>query len=55
MADAVVKIDDKLMNKIEKLLEEEEYTYSNRRQVVNLAIIEFLKSKGLIKSSRGGK
>jgi len=52
MEDGVVKIDKSLLKKIDELVRKEKYVYSNKKQVVNLAIIEFLKSKGLIK---GGK
>ena len=40
--DEVVKIDSELMRKIEKLLDREKFLYANKKQVVNLAIIEFL-------------
>ncbi len=44
MADAVVKIDRELEKKIEELIKKEKYKYSSKKQVVNFAIIEFLKS-----------
>ena len=44
MADEVVKVDADLMRKIEKLISENKYKYSSKKQVVNLAIIEFLSS-----------
>ena len=44
--DSVVKIDEKLLKEIEKLVRDKtKYEYSSKKQVVNLAIIEFLKSK----------
>tara|TARA_Y100000310_G_scaffold280844_1_gene300869 strand:+ start:9897 stop:10058 length:162 start_codon:yes stop_codon:yes gene_type:complete len=49
MGDGVVKVDEALLKRIEGLIKKERYIYSNKKQVVNLAIIEFLKSKGLIK------
>ncbi len=49
MGDGVVKVDENLLKKIESLIKKEKYVYSNKKQVVNLAIIEFLKSKELIK------
>ena len=45
MADSVVKIDRELDKKIEELIKKERYIYSSKKQVVNLAVIEFLKSK----------
>jgi len=47
MADGVVKIDRELEKKIENLIEKERFLYTSKKQVVNLAIIEFLKSKEL--------
>ncbi len=38
----VVKIDGSLLKKIEKLIKENRFLYSSKKQVVNLAIIEFL-------------
>jgi len=51
MGDSVVKVDGDLLKKIESLIKKERYTYSNKKQVVNIAIIEFLKSRGLINKS----
>lgn len=47
MADAVVKIDRELEKKIENLIKRERFLYTSKKQVVNLAIIEFLKSEEL--------
>ena len=38
----VVKIDKELMKKIEEFLKNNKYQYSSKKQIVNLAIIEFL-------------
>ena len=40
--DNVVKIDSELMKKIEEFLKNNKYEYSSKKQVMNLAIIEFL-------------
>ncbi len=41
----VVKIDSELMKQVEELLKKQKFVYSSKKQVVNLAIIEFLNSK----------
>lgn len=55
--DAVVKIDAELLKKVGKFVKENKFEYSSNKQVVNLAIIEFLKSKDLSEESnkKGGK
>jgi metal-responsive CopG/Arc/MetJ family transcriptional regulator len=54
MKDSVVKIDSELEREIEELIKRERYVYSSKKQVVNLAIIEFLnKNKRL--NEKGGK
>jgi len=56
MSDAVVKIDESLLKEIEKLVKDSsKYEYSSKKQVVNLAILEFLKNHSLKESSKGGK
>ena len=52
MRDSVVKIDKELLEKIENLVKEEKYRYSSKKQVVNLAIIEFLNKHSLNKNTR---
>ena len=47
--DAVVKIDKALLDKIEELISENKYQYASSKQVVNLAVLEFLKSNSLNK------
>ncbi len=44
--DSVVKIDTEILKEIEKFLENNKYKYSSKKQVVNLALIDFLKSNG---------
>jgi len=43
MKDAVVKIDLDLLNKVESFIKDNKFQYSSNKQVVNLAVIEFLK------------
>lgn len=40
--DAVVKIDKELLKTIEEFITKNKFLYSSKKQVVNLAIIEFL-------------
>lgn len=40
----MVKIDGELMKEIEKLIKKNKFLYTSKKQVVNLAIIEFLNS-----------
>ena len=40
--DAVVKIDKELLRKIDEFINKNKFLYSSKKQVVNLAIIEFL-------------
>jgi metal-responsive CopG/Arc/MetJ family transcriptional regulator len=49
MKDEVVKVDSELMKEVEKLIEKEKYVYNSKKQVVNLALIEFLNKKKLNK------
>jgi len=41
----VVKIDKELMKKIEELIKKEKFLFANKKQVINLAIIEFLNAR----------
>lgn len=50
--DAVVKIDKELLGLIEELILENKYKYASSKQVVNLAVLEFLKSNSLSKLKR---
>lgn len=45
MADAVVKIDKELEKKIEQLIKKNRFLYTNKKQVVNLALVEFLNAR----------
>ena len=51
MADKVVKVDAELLKEIENFVEKNKFVYSSKKQVVNLAIIEFLKSKSFNKNN----
>ncbi len=43
--DKAVKVDKELLKEIEEFIKKNKFVYSSKKQVVNLAIIEFLKSK----------
>ena len=43
----VVKIDKELMKNIEEFLKSNKYQYSSKKQIVNMAIIEFLNKRKL--------
>ena len=47
MADAVVKIDKELEKKIEELVKKNKFLYTSKKQVVNLALVEFLNKQKL--------
>ena len=49
-ADGVVKVDSELLKKIEEFIKKNKFLYSSKKQVVNLAIIEFLNAKELNKN-----
>ena len=51
----VVKIDRELLKRIEELIKKEKFLYSSKKQVVNLAIIEFLNARGLKINKKRGK
>jgi hypothetical protein len=51
--DSVVKIDGEILGKVEEFISENKYQYSSLKQVINLAVLEFLKSKSLGKLKRG--
>jgi len=55
MKDSVVKIDREIEKKIEEFIKKNKYLYTSKKQVVNLAIIEFLKMKSLKKQRKRGK
>jgi len=40
--DGVVKVDSELLEKVEKLIKKNKFVFSNYKQVVNLALVEFL-------------
>ena len=43
--DSVVKIDSELAERIEEFIKKNKFSYSSKKQVVDLAIIEFLNLK----------
>jgi metal-responsive CopG/Arc/MetJ family transcriptional regulator len=53
--DSAVKIDSDLLKKIEDFIKKNKFYYTSKKQVVNLAIIEFLNSRSLDKSRNRGK
>lgn len=55
--DGVVKIDLDILKKVEQFLKKDEnkHVYTSKKHVVNLAIIEFLNSKSLIRREKGEK
>jgi len=55
MADSVVKIDKELEKRIEELIKKEKFLYSSKKQVVNLALVEFLSKKDNIKNKKKRK
>lgn len=56
MVDAVVKIDGDILKEVENFIKDNKYHYSSKKQLVTLAIVEFLKSHSLnIKSKKRAK
>ena len=47
--DCAVKIDKELMGKIEELIKKEKFLYTSKKQVVNLALVEFLENRNIKK------
>jgi len=47
MKDAVVKIDSELEKKVEELIRKNKFLYSSKKQVVNFALVEFLRKNKL--------
>jgi len=52
MSDAVVKIDKELEKRIEEIIKKNKFVYTSKKQVVNLALVEFLKLKSLEKNKK---
>tara|TARA_Y100000310_G_scaffold330071_1_gene401042 strand:+ start:887 stop:1072 length:186 start_codon:yes stop_codon:yes gene_type:complete len=50
--DAVVKVDKNLLKEIEELVKNNRFLYANKKQVVNLALLEFLKLHSFKKESK---
>ena len=53
--DKVVKIDAEILKKVEEFVKNNKYQYSSNKQLVNLAIIEFLNKNKLIEKKKRGK
>ncbi len=43
--DRVVKVDKELLKKVEDFINKHKFLYTSKKQVVNLAIMEFLNKK----------
>jgi len=54
MVDKVVKVDSKLLKEVERFIQKNKFLYASKKQVVNLAIIEFLNTKSLGKGVKRG-
>lgn len=52
MSDSVVKVDKKLLKEIEELVKNNRFLYANKKQVVNLALLEFLNTRKLTKDKK---
>ena len=55
MGDVVVKVDGNLLKKVEEIIRESKFLYTCKKQVVNLALVEFLSKHGNIKSKKRKK
>ena len=53
--DVAVKVDSELLKKIEALIQKNKFAYSSKKQVVNLAIIEFLNNKNIDNTKKKDK
>ena len=42
MGDVTVKVDGNLLKKVEEIIRENKFLYTCKKQVVNLALVEFL-------------
>ena len=54
MGDRVVKVDSELLNLVEKFVKENKLVFSSKKQVINLALVEFLKSHNIKVNIKGG-
>ena len=55
LKDVAVKVDSELLKKIEALIQKNKFDYSSKKQVVNLAIIEFLNNKNIDNTKKKDK
>ena len=54
--DAVVKVDRKLLKEVEEFVKNNRFLFTSKKQVVNLALSEFLNQRKLDKGKeKGGK
>ena len=51
----VVKVDSELLKKVVELVKKNKFLYTSNKQVVNLALVEFLKIKSLSNSEKKRK
>lgn len=49
--DKAVKVDKELLKEIEEFIKRNKFVYSSKKQVVNLALIEFLKLRSFKNSA----
>lgn len=55
MGDGVVKIDESLEKQIEELIKKNKFLYSSKKQVVGIAVNEFLNSNSITKPTKRGR
>lgn len=54
--EGVVKVDFELLKRVEELVKRDKYKYASKKQVINLALVEFLKQNDVnIKDNKRGK
>lgn len=49
MKDRAVKVDAELLKKVDNFIKQDKFKYNSKKQVINLAIIDFLKLNGFNK------
>jgi hypothetical protein len=53
--DSVVKVDSELLKRVEEFIEKNRLRYSSKKQVVNLALVDFLKKNSLSSPDESGE
>ena len=53
--DKAVKVDEELLKNIEEFIKKNKFKYSSKKQVVNLAIIEFLNAQSFNENRKKGQ